>query len=187
MACNSRTFALLSIAVLTACGGDDGIPNASVPNFVDTLTLASLNGGALQATSAYSVSINSAVRTYETIAFEFAYTYDPVGARHLFLPLAVLGLSPGNSLRPGLLKTDKDFDQVTKAAQNGYITSDTVQVDSGDVYMVRTTTICSSLGVPQYAKVQIIGVDLAAHTLTLQALADNNCGYRGLKVGLPKE
>lgn len=187
MARNSCTFALLTIALLAACGGDDGIPNASIPNFVDTLTLASLNGGALQAPSAYSVTTNSAVRTYETINFEFAYTYDAVGARHLFLPLAVLGLSPGNALRPGLIKTDKEFDQVTKAAQNGYITSDTVQVDSGDVYMVRTTTICSSLGVPQYAKVQIIALDLAAHTLTIQALANNNCGYRGLKVGLPKE
>ena len=127
------------------------------------------------------------VRTYETLNFEFAYTYDPVGARHLFLPLAVLGLSPGTSVKPGLIKTDKDFVDVTKAAQNGYITNDTVVVDSGDVYMVRTTTVCSSLGVPQYAKVQIIAVDLVAHTLTIQALANNNCGYRGLKVGLPKE
>ena len=177
---------LASVATFVACGADSGIAKATNPNVVDTFTVASLVGGALQAPSAYSIATNNVVRTYETISFDFAYTTDAAG-RHLFLPLAVLGLSPGTSLKPGLLKATTDFDATTKAPQNDYITTDTVVVDSGEVYFVRTTTICVDQGVPQYGKLQIIATDPVAHTLTFQALADNNCGYRGLNVGIPRE
>jgi hypothetical protein len=178
-------FTLAILVGVVACGGDNGIGAATIPNVIDTFTVASLVGGALQAPSAYSITANNVVRTYETIAFEFAYTADQ--GNNYFLPLAVLGLSPGTALKPGLLKSDLTFDEVTKAAQNGYITEDTVQVDSGDVYMVRSSDICTSLGVPQYAKLQVISIDPAAHTLTFQALANNNCGFRGLNEGIPKE
>jgi hypothetical protein len=177
---------LASFGMVVACGADSGIANATNPNVVDTFTVTSLEGGALQAPSAYSIASNNVVRTYETITFDFAYTVDPAG-RHLFLPLAVLGLSPGTSLKPGLIKAATTFDATTEAPQNGYITTDTVVVDSGDVFVLRSTDICIDLGVPQYAKLQIIATDPAAKTLTFQALADNNCGYRGLNVGIPRE
>jgi hypothetical protein len=178
-------FAFAILVGLAACGSDNGIGDATIPNVIDTFTVASLDGGALQAPSAYSIAANAVVRTYETIGFEFAYTTSQ--GNNYFLPLAVLGLSPGSALKPGLIKSDLDFDEITKASQNGYITEDTVQVDSGDVFMARSSDICTSLGVPQYAKLQVISIDPAARTLTFQALADNNCGFRGLNEGIPKE
>ena len=180
---NACIFALL--VGVAACGDSNGIGAASIPNVIDTFTVASLEGGPLQSPSAYSIASNGLVRTYETTAFDFAYTTDQ--GKNYFLPMAVLGLSPGSALKPGLLASDLAFDEITKAAQNGYITEDTVQVDSGDVFMVRSSDICTSLGVPQYAKLEILSIDPAAHTLTFQALANNNCGFRGLNEGIPKD
>jgi hypothetical protein len=182
----SWTLIVAGAGLVAACGGGNGIPTAEIPNVIDTFTVASLDGGALQAPSAYSIISNNVVRTYETINFEFAYNQDAQGT-NWFIPLAALGLSPGTSLKPGLLKSAKTFDELTKAEQNGYITTDSVQVAVGDVWMVRSTDICTDLGVPQYAKLEVDSVDAVAHTLTFQVLADNNCGYRGLKVGIPKE
>jgi len=182
----TRTALALAIFIgIAACGDSSGIGDATIPNVVDTFVVSSLEGGPLQAPAAYSIAANGLVRTYETTAFDFAYTTDQ--GKNYFLPLAVLGLSPGVALKPGLLPSDLAFDEVTKAAQNGYITEDTVQVDSGDVFMVRSSDICTSLGVPQYAKLEILSIDPAAHTLTFQALANNNCGFRGLNEGIPKE
>ena len=45
----------------------------------------------------------------------------------------------------------------------------------------------SSLGVPQYAKLEILSVNDVARTITFQALANNNCGYRSLKPGIPRQ
>ena len=51
--------------------------------------------------------------------------------------------------------------------------------------MVRSRIVCS-IGVPEYAKVEILSVDDVARTMTLRALANTNCGYKSLKPGLPK-
>jgi hypothetical protein len=42
--------------------------------------------------------------------------------------------------------------------------------------------VCN-IGVPQYAKIEIIGLE--DNSLILKVLANTNCGYRGLEPGLP--
>src|SRR5262250_2505900 len=102
---STRNACLLAVLIgIAACGDSNGIGDATIPNVVDTFTVASLDGGPLQAPAAYSIASNGVVRTYETTAFDFAYTSDQ--GKNFFRPLAVLGLSPGAALKPGLIPSD---------------------------------------------------------------------------------
>jgi hypothetical protein len=38
---------------------------------------------------------------------------------------------------------------------------------------------------PRYGKFQVLAIDPAQRTVTLEFLIDRNCGYRGLEPGLP--
>jgi hypothetical protein len=56
-------------------------------------------------------------------------------------------------------------------------------VSAGERFMVRSRVICTALGVPQYAKLEILTLD--NKSVTFQVLVDRNCGYKGLEPGLP--
>jgi hypothetical protein len=178
------------IAVIGACSDPNAIPNASVSNEVDTLFLWSLTDGPLTRPTAYSINARNGVRTWEAGSnFEFAFDED-AAARPVFLPTDVLGLLGTDAVKPGLRRADANttFDLMTKAPSNGYVVSDTIPVAVGDLYFVRTTvSTCSLLGVPLYAKLEVLELDAAQHTVRLRVLANQNCGYRALTVGIPKQ
>lgn len=182
----SLSLALLSLA---GCGNADSLPDATVPNVVDTVTLYALEGTPITTPSAYVVEGSRAVRVDTTAAFDFAYNTDAppaAGRRQFFLPLEVLGISSGSTAAPGLQARTEAFDAITEARSNGYVTDDTVAFTVGNVFVVRGRIgACSALGVPQYGKLQVLAVDTVARTVTFQVLTDNNCGYRGLQPGLP--
>lgn len=183
---------LLSLAllapVLVACGSDVNLAPASIPNVVDTITLGSLNGSPVSLPSAYSVADGVAVRTDITSAFDFAYNVDTTG-RHVFLTLEVMRLTSTEGSGPGLQPTSKPFDQLTSAPSNGWITGDTIVVDSGTVLYLRSRIICGGLGVPLYGKLEVLSLDDTPgnQTITFQALANENCGYKSLLPGLPRD
>jgi hypothetical protein len=177
--------AVFATAFVAACSNPNALAPASISNIVDTVTLTATRDSALQAPNAFSITNGTAVRSYQTISFEFAYDVTP-GGQPVLLPLAVLGLSPGTGLKPGLLKSTLSFDAITVAAQNGYITTDTVPVAVGDVFMVRSRQICSSLGLPEYGKIAVDSIDPVLQTIRFRALTNENCGYRSLTPGLPK-
>lgn len=173
----------MAVGLALACGD----PNAIAPgsNVEDTLQLGALTGTPLSMPSAYSVEAG-AVRTDRTTRFEFAFNILPDG-RPVFLPLAVLGLSSRRSAEPGLQATSMEFDAITEAPSNGYVTRDTVTVAVGERYFVRSRVEVCTVGVPLYAKVQILAIDLPGRTLTFRALANITCGLRGLEPGTPEK
>jgi len=58
-----------------------------------------------------------------------------------------------------------------------------VPVEVGERYLVRSRVVCGSLGVPLYAKLEILAFeDSLVH---LKVLANRNCGYKGLEPGFP--
>jgi len=183
-----RPFAatvLLAAALAAGCSDPNELPDASQQNFVDTLTIYALNGTPIQRPSAFSVQ-DGAVRTDRTTGFEFAYDVAPSGER-LFLPQQVLDLQVQNTVDPGILpRPGATFDGIRRAVSNGYITEDTVSADSGLVYLVRSRLVCS-IGVSQYAKIQVLSFDDAARSVTFQVLANHNCGYRDLTPGIPND
>lgn len=179
---------LLGTALLVAtvtCSNPNALALASISNVEDTITISALTGTPLQAPSAYSIGANQAVRTDQTSSFDFLYDVQEPSKQSVFVPLAMLGLVPSGSLKPGILPAALPFDAIASAALNGYITDDTVHVSVGDRFVVRSRAICSTLGVPIYGKIVIDAIDSAARTITFRTLINNNCGYRGLLPGIP--
>src|SRR2546430_1246747 len=62
-------------------------------------------------------------------------------------------------------------------------------LDTGTVVLVRSRPILCLFGttVSLYAKLRVLVVDSTARRLDMEALVDQNCGYRGLEPGLPKQ
>ena len=182
-------LALLAVLVplAQACSDPNELAPPSDRNFVDTLTLYALSGTPVQSPSGYSV-LDGPVRTDRTTAFEFAYDVDSTaaGVTHYFLPQAVLDLQVNNQVNPGVQRRADDFDQIIEAPSNGYITNDSVAVDSGQVFIVRSRLVCG-IGVSLYSKIEILKFVDSTRTVELKVLANTNCGYKRLQPGFPSE
>jgi hypothetical protein len=64
-----------------------------------------------------------------------------------------------------------------------------IALDTGTVVLVssRPTPCVFGVTVSLYAKLRVIRVDSTARRLDFQILVDENCGYRGLELGLPTQ
>jgi hypothetical protein len=74
-----------------------------------------------------------------------------------------------------------------QAVSNNYITDSAVVIAVGDRLYARSRLVCTSLGVPQYGKLEITRLDAAERAIGFRYLVNNNCGYRSLQPGLPRE
>lgn len=183
---------LLTVLVATAplaqaCSDPNELPPPADRNIVDTLALFALSGTPVQSPSGYSV-LDGPVRTDRTTAFDFAYDVDTTGGvvTHYFLPQAVLDLQVNNSVNPGLQRRAQSFDAILEAPSNGYITTDSLVVDSGQVFIVRSRLVCG-IGVSLYSKIEILKFVDSTRTVDLKVLANTNCGYKRLTPGFPSE
>jgi hypothetical protein len=178
-----RLLPLLALSAAAACGDDDNLPDPTEENFVDTVTVGSLTDTPITTASGFSVT-GGAIRTDLDPAFDFAYDIqgDPATGTSVFLPRAALGIESGTSAEPGVMRRGEAFDAIEVAPSNGYVTDAAVPVALGERYIVRSRITCN-VGVPVYAKVEIIGLE--DNSIILKVLANENCGYRGLEPGLP--
>ena len=169
-----------------ACNGNP-LGNATIENRVDTLLIGALVGTPISVPSGYGINpgVAQVIRTDQTAQFDFAYNILPDG-RRVLLPRAALGLA-GGSAEPGLQPSDESFDDIDEAPLNGYLTLDTIVVDVGQRYVVRSRVTCTSIGVPLYGKIEILEFNDADRRLTFRALANTNCGFRSLKPGIPED
>jgi hypothetical protein len=178
---------VLALAAAIACS-DDPFGTASVANVIDTVTLGALEGTPISVASGYNISVG-AVRTDDPnvgVSFEFAYNVRKLSDgtyQRVFLPRAVL-VGSGTTADPGLLRQDKTFDEITRAASNGYTADSAVPLEVGQRFLVRSRVVCVSLGVPLYGKLEILSFQDS--TVTFKVLTDLNCGFRDLNVGLPE-
>ncbi len=182
----TASLALAFAGLAAACGNPNDLANATITNVETSVTLYALTGTPIATPSAYSLTAPATVRIDQGAAFDFAFNIDPAG-QPVLLPLFVLGLGVTTGTNAGFIKSDQTFESILDAPRNGYATADTVHIAVGDVYVARSRVVCSTLGVPQYGKIQItaINLDPAVRTVTFRVLTDNNCGYSGLEPGLP--
>lgn len=180
-----KTMLALALGALGACSDPNSLPNAQVPNVVDTTTISALTGTPISEPSAFSVSIGQPVRT--DLSAEFDFAYDMIDGAPVLLPRAALNFPSDGRLPPGLLKADVAFDAMVEAESNGYLTRDTVAIAVGDRFYARSRVVCTSLGVPLYGKVEILAIDTPARSVTFRFLTNENCGYIGLEPGIPEQ
>jgi len=168
-----------------ACSDPNAIPPATLTNVIDTVVVGALIGTPVQVPSGYSIPDRRPVRTDQSAAFDFVYNVDAAGSP-VFLGQAVLHLTATGALEPGFLATQQTFDEIATAPSNGYVTEDTIHVAVGDRFILRSRAVCTSLGVPEYGKLEVLEIDAVARTLKFQVLVNNNCGYRDLQPGIPQ-
>lgn len=182
----AATFA----GLVAACGTEDFLAKPSTQNDTIRVTLGALLSTPVGTASGYATRPSSGlqgsgpVRLDVSSDVEFIYDIDPV-LGPAFYPAEAKGLLTHSSTNPGLQRMAVPFDSILKARSNGYTLDAPLAVDSGDVFLVRSRIRCN-IGVPIYAKLQVLGVDSVAHTVTFLIMVNENCGYRDLDYGLPK-
>ncbi|MFL5403646.1 MAG: hypothetical protein ACJ8BF_12585 [Gemmatimonadales bacterium] len=179
-----RSFFLVLLLGALACSDSSGLPDATLPNVERTDTLYSLLGTPVATPSGYALEGGRRIRTDQSDAFDFVYNVEADG-RHVFLPRAALGIDQNNSVNPGFQARSETFEGIRVAGSNGYISDVAVPIAPGERYVVRSRITCS-LGVPKYAKVEILGFDDVLKIVTFRILVDDNCGFKGLEPGLPQ-
>ena len=167
-----------------ACSDSTGLPNASLTNAERTDTLYALVGTPVSTPSGYSLEGSRRVRTDLSVDFDFAYNVQSDGSS-VFLPRAALGIDPTASVNPGFLTTTQTFETIKVAPSNGYVTNQAIPIAIGARFVVRSRITCA-LGVPKYAKVEVVAIDDVARLVAFRVLTDDNCGFKGLEPGLPK-
>jgi hypothetical protein len=179
-----RLLPLLVLSALVACSNSDNLPDPTDENFVDTVTVGSLTDTPVTTSSGFRVGASVAIRTDLDSDFDFAYDIqgDPATGASVIVPRAALGIDDGSSAEPGIMRRDGSFDAIEVAPSNGYVTDEMVPIAVGERYIVRSRVRCS-IGVPVYAKIEIIGLE--DNSVILKVLANTNCGYRGLEPGFP--
>jgi hypothetical protein len=177
------SLCLLFVLWVAACSDDTG-PDATLTNVERTETLYSLIGTPVATPSGYALDGGLRIRTDQTDAFDFAYNVEPDG-RHVFIPRAGFGIDTTNSANPGFQRRTESFDAITSAPSDGYVSDTVVPIALGDRFVVRGRITCT-IGVPKYAKLEVLSFDEVAKTVNFRILIDDNCGFRGLEPGLPK-
>lgn len=183
----SAFCALLAAAALAGCGDPLSLLPARIENREDTVTVWAATNTPLNLPSGYIIPARQRVRLDQVSSFDFIYDVDRDG-RTILLPLGAVVNTGTTGGIPGFLETSTPFNQITLAEQLGYITADTVLAELGKVYYVRAGLDGScSLGVPYYAKLEILAIDAPTRSMRFRIVTNVNCGYRGLELGLPKK
>jgi hypothetical protein len=181
----TRYLPLFALVLLTACGEGLGL-QAAFPNKVDTLSLYALTGTPVSTPSGYVMSIGQVVRTDQSTLFDFAFDIDTAG-RPVLLPTAAMKLGRASGIQISPLA----FDSIRFAPTSKYQLDSAVVIDSNSVAIVQSRPGTCPNGLPgaYYAKLHVLALDLADTTggrrLRMEILDDQNCGFRGLEIGLP--
>jgi hypothetical protein len=177
----------LALAGATAgCGDPLSLLPPAFSNRVDTVTMWAAHGTPIINPSGYLIAARAAVRLDQVASFDFLYDQGPQNER-IFLPLAALTPPGGGLGNAGFQLAAEPFDAIDDAPQSGYVSTDTVYANPGDVFYLRSAVNPSCvLGIPYYAKLEVLSADPDDRNIRFRILANVNCGYRSLEVGLPR-
>ena len=181
----TRLAAAALAGLLVACDDPNELPDATLPNVVDTLTLNAVRGTPPSTPSAFDIITGRPVRLDLTLSFDFIFDFDDA-LLPVFVPIDLLGLISEDQLPPGFIPSDEAFADIDIAPNDGYSQGDSLRFAVDDVFVMRSRLTCSSVGgLPLYGKLRILDLDQDARQVTLEVLVNENCGYRGLAPGVP--
>ena len=176
--------AIAGLALLVACNSSLGLPNAQVPNSVDTVTLYALRGTPVGTPSAYALIGPAIVHTDQSPVFDFAFDID---SEPVLLPS---GVFPGLQKNSGFQKANAaSFAAVTAAPTVGYVGDRRLAISVGTLALVRSRNQICADGSSRalFAKLHVLALDLSARTVRFEVVVDQNCGYLSLLPGLPTQ
>ena len=167
-----------------ACSDANDLPDATIESVERTDTLWALVETPVSTPSGFSLEGSRKVRTDLSVDFDFAYNIGTAG-EHVFLPRAALGIDTASSVNPGFILRNETFEAIETPPSDGYISDEPVAIAAGQRYVVRGRVTCVNLGVPKYAKLEVLELDDVARIVTFRILVNDNCGFRSLEPGLP--
>lgn len=171
---------LLGLSViLAACDDPFAEFLIDVPDEPSEALLFDFDSGRLQDPSAFDVIGSTVARPDQTTQWDVVFRIlDGVGQLHTFSFVA------DSSTQAGLIRSDQAFEDILRAPDDGYETSGAQTVTEGDVFILRSRRdrtqflICN-----QYAKLEILDMDMEARTLLFRFLRNPNCGDTVLQPG----
>jgi hypothetical protein len=172
------------VTILNACGNVASL-KATIPTFVDTLSLWALSGTPPSYPSAISIAARQIVRV-DGIALDI-----DANGKAVVYPVKLVVANPGGSRPVGLLKSAGTFEQVLEAPQTGYEADSALVIAPGEVVVVQSPhnnsgDICQFAISPNlYAKLAVDSVNLASRVIYLRMGLDPNCGFRSFATGIP--
>jgi|SRR5437660_4264014 len=180
----TRYLPLFALALVAACGNSLGI-QASAANKVDTVFMYALSKTPVATPSAYNMALGAVVRTDGFTSFDFAFDIDSTG-KALLKPTGPLKLGRLSGLQVSALA----FDSIRIAPSGRYNLDSALVLDSNTVAIAQSRPLTCPNGLPgaYYAKLHVLLIDAAdsARSLKMEILDDQNCGFRGLEVGVPR-
>lgn len=176
------------VVVLNACGDPTNL-RATIPTFVDTLSVFALSGTPPSYPSGLSIVGRQVVRVDGFANFDVAFDIDPAGNAVIYPVRFVVA---GGASRPvGLLKVPLSFETVGEAPSTGFETDTSFVFAPGETVLIQSAhngsqDVCQFALSPYiYAKIAVDSINAAARTLHLRMGLDPNCGFRSFADGIP--
>ncbi len=191
----SRLTVLLSaattvgaIAALSSCGDPTAL-KAQFENKLDSTILYALNGTSSTLPSGLRLRNRLAIRLDATFAFDIAFDINEAGEVVVYTQRKV-----ANELVPthpvGLQISDLGFALIPEAPVTDYKYDSLVVLPVGKTLLVdNVDPSCGQfaiLGPNIRAKLRVDSVVMAERAIFLHLVVNQNCGYRGLDIGLPE-
>jgi hypothetical protein len=177
------------VTVLNACGNVASL-TATIPTYVDTLSLWSLSGTPPSYPSGISITTRQIVRVDGFASFDVAFDIDANGKTVVY-PVKLIVAVPGGSRPVGLQRVTGPFENVLQAPKTGYQTDSAFVMVPGEVVAVESPhngsgDICQfSISPNVYAKIAVDSVNLASRVIYLRMGFDPNCGFHSFATGIP--
>ena len=182
-AARARIASLLSavvaaIAVL-ACDDPYAAFLRNVPTTPSEVTLYDYATSRLEDPPAFDIVGGRSARIDQTLNWDFLFQISDGTPE-----LAPFSAATDTVTDAGLQASSESFGAILEAPETGYTIAEPVPVQAGDVLIARSrvdrtrVVVCN-----QYAKIEIIRVDMAAGTITFSYLINPNCGDTVLEAG----
>lgn len=157
----------------SACEDTTGPDFGPVPEEPTEVTLFGLEQSSVRDPSAFDATAPRTARPDQTTEWDFLVDVPQEGPAELRPRNAVVE----DGSEAGLQASDRAFDEIDQAPEDGYATDAALAVEEGDVVVGRSRQDPSfNLNCLHFFKLEIVTVDREAGTLTFRHLINPACG-----------
>lgn len=168
------------LPLTTACDDPFGAFLADVPLTPSEVTLFDFVSGRLADPPAFDLVVGTRVRVDQTRQWDFLFQI-----RDGVPELAPFAAATDSVTDAGLIQSTDSFEGILEAPDEGYTLDTPVPIAVGDVLVARSRINPTQfLACSQYAKLEILEIDLVAGEVTFRHLTNPNCGDVVLEPGM---
>ena len=176
-------MAAAAVATVGLVGCGEQIDQILIPIPDETLdeTLVDFSGGSITEPSAFDVIAGQGVRTDQLEGWDFVLDMPSEGGTLLW-PRSALTDDDADS---GLQHVPTTFEGLEEAPESGYVLTEAVAIQVGDVLAVRSRRdpVFGNVRCRRFAKIEVLEIDGSVGTMSFRFLVNPNCEKRKLVLG----